>query len=119
MKITKIIGREIYDSRGWPTVQCELELDNEQWVIAAVPSGMSRGKHEAFELRDGGKRLWGRGVLRAIEHIEYVIAPTLIGREPEGQEMDRELILLDGTPQKSHLGANAILAVSMAVYRAQ
>lgn len=119
MKITKIIGREIYDSRGWPTVQCELLLDDSTWVTASVPSGLSRGRHEACELLDGGKRLWGRGVLRAIENIEYVIAPALVGKEPHAQELDMMVLELDGTQDKSHLGANAMLAVSMALYRAQ
>lgn len=119
MKITKILGREIYDSRGWPTIQCELELDGTTWITAATPSGMSRGKHEACELRDGGTRLWGRGVLRAIENIDYIIAPGLVGKEPDGPLMDALLLELDNTPDKSHLGANTLLAVSMAVHRAQ
>lgn len=119
MKITKILGREIYDSRGWPTVQCELELDGHTWITAATPSGMSRGKHEACELRDGGTRLWGRGVLRAVENIDYIISPALVGKEPDGPLLDSLLLELDNTPDKSHLGANALLAVSMAVHRAQ
>lgn len=119
MKITKVVGREIYDSRGWPTVQCEIELDGKQWVQASVPSGMSRGAHEAVELRDGGKRLWGRGVIRAVEHIEYVIAPMLVGQEPDMLVIDAKLRELDGTKDKSHLGSNTLLAVSMAACRAQ
>lgn len=119
MKITKIIGREIYDSRGWPTVQCELELDGKNWIYAASPSGISRGKHEACELRDGGSRLWGRGVLRAVEHIDYVIAPALIGHEPDAKKLDALMLDIDATPDKSHLGANTMLAVSKALYRAQ
>lgn len=119
MKITKILGREIYDSRGWPTVQCELELNGHTWITAASPSGMSRGKHEAYELRDGDTRLWGRGVLRAIENIDYIIAPALIGKEPDGKILDHLLLELDGTTNKSHLGANTLLAVSMAIHRAQ
>lgn len=118
MKITKVVGREIYDSRGWPTVQCELEIDNSAWVTASVPTGISKGSYEAAEIRDGGTRLWGRGVLRAIEHIEYIIGPAIIGLEPDGPMIDTILINLDTTADKSHLGANALLAVSMAVHRA-
>lgn len=119
MKIAKLIAREIYDSRGWPTVQCDLILDNGTHVSASVPTGLSRGNYEAYELRDGGKRLWGMGVLRAVEIIEDVIAPALIGKEPNGPLMDITMLDLDGTSDKSKLGANTILAVSMAVYKAQ
>lgn len=118
MKITKVVGREIYDSRGWPTVQCELEIDNTAWVTASVPTGISKGSYEAAEIRDGGTRLWGRGVLRAIEHIEYIIGPAIVGLEPDGPYIDKLLISLDTTADKSHLGSNALLAVSMAVHRA-
>jgi enolase len=119
MKITKVLGREIYDSRGWPTIQCGLELDGKIWVQAASPSGLSRGKHEACELRDGGSRLWGRGVLHAVEHIDYIIGPALLDQEPDGKKIDAIMLDLDGTPDKSHLGANTLLAVSKAVHRAQ
>lgn len=118
MKITKLIGSEIYDSRGWPTVQCDIELDHTQWVSASVPSGTSRGVHEAVEIRDGGKRLWGRGVVKAVENIEYIIAPALMGKEPD-IKLDAILRELDGTRDKSHLGANTLLAVSIAMSRAQ
>ena len=119
MKISQVIGREIYDSRGWPTVQCELVLENEISFTSSVPSGLSRGRYEARELRDGGKRLWGMGVLQAIEHIEHTISPELIDKELNALEMDQIIINLDGTDDKSHLGANATLAVSMSLYRAQ
>lgn len=114
-----MIGREIYDSRGWPTVQCELILDNSKKIYASVPAGLSRGKYEARELRDGGKRLWGKGVLKAIENLECIIGPELIGKEPQAIELDLKMIEMDGTKDKSHLGANAMLAASMALYRAQ
>jgi enolase len=119
MKIVRIIGREVYDSRGWPTIQCELFLENGQSVLSFVPSGLSTGMYEAIELRDGGKRLCGKGVLKAIENIEQVIAPQLVGKEPQAVEMDLKMIEIDGTQNKSRLGANAMLAVSMALYRAE
>lgn len=119
MKIAKIIGREIFDSRGLPTIECELMLEDGSVVTSSVPSGLSRGAHEAFELRDGGDRLMGKGVLKAIENIEAIIAPALVGKEPDLISMDLELIERDGTANRSRLGANAMLAVSMAVARAQ
>jgi len=119
MKITKIVGREIYDSRGWPTVSCELTLENEITVSAAAPSGTSKSAYEACELRDGGKRLWGQGVTRAVESIDHIIAPAVLGREPDGQSLDMIMLELDGTPNKSHLGSNAMIAASMAIYQAQ
>ncbi len=119
MKIAKIIAREIFDSRGFPTVECDLILDNGLYVCASVPSGISRSAFEACELRDGGKRLMGQGVMRAIESIDNKIAPLLIGHEPDLIGMDLKMIELDGTENKSHLGANAMLAVSIAVSRAQ
>lgn len=119
MKITKIGAREIYDSRGWPTVACDVTLDDGTVVTASVPTGLSRGKYEAHEVRDGGKRLWGKGVLRAVEHINEIIGPGLIYKEPNGPTMDILMLDMDGTQDKSHLGANAILAVSMALYKAQ
>lgn len=119
MKITSVIGREVYDSRGWPTVQCDMQLDGHTWVSAIAPAGLSRGKHEACELRDGGRRLWGRGVMKAIEQIEYVLGPALMGKYPDARELDRLLLELDGTQDKSHLGGNTLIAVSMALYRAQ
>lgn len=119
MKIIRILGREIYDSRGWPTVQCELYLEHGISVISNVPSGLSKGKYEAFELRDGQERLFGKGVRKAIENIEQIIGPELIGKEPSIIEMDQKMLELDGTPDKSSLGANSILAVSIALYKAQ
>lgn len=119
MKITRINAREIFDSRGIPTIQCEIVLDDANIAVSSVPSGLSKSKYEARELRDGGLRLGGYGVTKAIENIENRIAPLLVGREPKAIEMDLELIELDGTVDKSSLGANAILAVSMGLYRAQ
>lgn len=119
MKITQIIAREIFDSRGFPTVECEVVLDNDVVVIASVPAGKSLGGDEARELRDGGPRLQGKGVRKAVEIIENIIAPELIGKEPDVISCDMRLLELDGTPDKSKLGANTILAVSMAVCKAQ
>lgn len=119
MNIARIIGREIYDSRGLPTLECDLVLEDGSCVTSSVPAGQSRGKDEACELRDGGKRLMGLGVHKAIENLENIIGPTLIGKEPDAVSMDLALIDLDGTVDKSELGANAMLAASMCVYRAQ
>ena len=119
MKITKVLAREIFDSSSNPTVECELRLENGVSVFASVPSGKTVSPYEALELRDGGARLGGRGVLKAIEHIELKIAPLLLGKKVSPLEMDLALIDLDGTVNKSNLGANATLAVSMALYKAQ
>lgn len=119
MEITKLTGREIYDSRGIPTVECELYLDDEIIVRASAPSGTSKSPYEARELRDGGKRLEGMGVSKAIKKLEDVIAPALIGQEPDLVELDVEMVELDGTTDKSKLGANTMTAVSMAVAKAQ
>lgn len=119
MKIVKTVAREIFDSRGWPTIQCELFLDTGHSVISSVPSGLSRSHYEAHELRDSGERLWGQGVSKAVESIEKIIAPALLNKEPNGPMMDIMLLDLDGMPDKSHIGANALLAASMAIYRAQ
>lgn len=119
MKIERIIAREIYDSEGWPTVQCEIILNGGDSVIASVPSGISVGSHEALEMHDGGTRFNGRGVQRAVENIERIIAPLFIGKEPNALEMDIQMIELDGTEDKSRLGSNALLATSMALYRAE
>ncbi|GAG06419.1 unnamed protein product, partial [marine sediment metagenome] len=119
MKIKNIIGREIYDSRGYPTIEVQLFLDDGQYVTASVPSGASRGEFEAVELRDGGERLMGLGVSKALEIIEQEIAPVLIGKEPDVVIIDAILVGLDDTPNKSKLGANAMLAVSCAVLKAQ
>ena len=119
MKIQKVRGREIYDARGWPTVECEIILEDGIFVSASVPSGLSRGKQEAHELRDEDTRIMGKGVTKAIENIESIIAPELIGQEPNLVSMDVAMIELDGTSDKSKLGANAILATSIAILRAQ
>lgn len=119
MKITQITGREIFNSRGTPTVECEVLLEEAYPVVASVPCGASKGTHEALELRDGGKRLDGMGVQKAIENIEQIIAPALIGHEANVIDADIKMIALDGTENKSRLGANATLAVSCALLKAQ
>ena len=119
-EIIEIRAREILDSRGNPTVEADVVLDSGEVGRAAVPSGASTGEHEAIELRDADpKRYGGKGVLRAVQHIEETIAPALRGMEAMAQiDIDRALIDLDGTPNKERLGANSILAVSMATARA-
>lgn len=119
MKITKVIGREIFDSRGFPTIECQLVLDDQFVVTASVPSGASTGKYEALEMRDGGPRLFGKGVTKAIEILEKTIAPALLFQGPDVLEIDQKLLELDGTPQKEKLGANTMLAASIAVLKAQ
>jgi enolase len=118
--ICSVIAREILDSRGNPTVEAEVTLDGGICGRAAVPSGASTGSHEAVELRDGDNlRYLGKGVLRAVENANKIIAPALIGENVFNQRaIDRILINLDGSPNKGQLGANAILAVSMASARA-
>ncbi len=118
--IVDIIGREIIDSRGNPTVECDVLLESGVMGRAAVPSGASTGSREAIELRDGDKsRYLGKGVLRAVEHINTEISESLMGLDATEQAwIDRTLIDLDGTENKSRLGANATLAVSMAVAKA-
>jgi enolase len=119
MKIRKVAAREILDSRGNPTVEVDVVLDRDILGRAAVPSGASTGSHEALELRDGKKRYGGKGVLKAVEHVNRQIAPKLRGRDARRQEdIDRLMLDLDGTPNKSRLGANAILGVSLAVAKA-
>ncbi len=119
-EIVWVNAREILDSRGNPTVEAEIGLEDGSFARAIVPSGASTGEHEALELRDGdANRYLGKGVLQAIANISDVIAPTLVGMDASDQaELDAALIELDGTPTKSKLGANAILAVSMAAARA-
>ena len=119
MKIERVVGRELYDSAGWPTVGCEIFLENGASVHASVPIGTSVGAHEAVELYDGGSRLCGKGMRRAVENIDQLIAPILVGQDPSALDMDLKMIELDGTPEKSRLGANTLLAVSMALYRAE
>jgi len=120
MEITRIIGREILDSRGNPTVEADVHLADGSMGRAAVPSGASTGEHEAVELRDGDKsRYQGKGTRTAAANINSEIGPSLAGMDAERQiAIDRHMIALDGTPNKGRLGANAILAVSMAVARA-
>jgi enolase len=118
--IDLVQGREILDSRGNPTVEAEVYLRDGSFGRAAVPSGASTGEHEAVELRDGDKRRYlGKGVLRAVENINTLLARELGGQDASDQvDIDERMIRLDGTPNKGELGANAILAVSMAVCRA-
>ena len=118
--IVDIIGREILDSRGNPTVECDVLLESGAMGRAAVPSGASTGSREAIELRDGDKgRYLGKGVLRAVENLNTEISEALMGLDAQEQTfVDRTLIDLDGTDGKERLGANAILAASMAVARA-
>jgi enolase len=119
MKIISVTAREIYDSRGNPTIECTVGLENGAFVTSSVPSGKSRGSHEAFELRDGGIRLMGMGVQKAVRLIETTIAQELLGHEAHLIKVDALLRELDGTEKKTVLGANTMLAVSMAVCRAQ
>jgi enolase len=120
MKIQQILSREILDSRGQPTLECRVMLDNGIVATASVPSGASVGKYEACEVRDGDMtRFGGKGVRTPVHTIHSVIAPRLIGKEPDVVAMDNELCALDGTINKTHLGANTLLAVSSALIRAQ
>lgn len=118
-KIKQITAREILDSRGNPTVACRVTLKSGATAEAKVPSGASTGSHEALELRDGGKRYGGKGVLKAVSHIEQEIAPILRGIEAaRQQDIDHVMMELDGSEHKSRLGANALLAVSLACAQA-
>jgi enolase len=117
--IDDIAAREILDSRGNPTIEVDCLLESGALGRAAVPSGASTGSREALELRDGGKRYGGKGVARAVENVEREIAPALSGLDARDQALvDAALVELDGTPEKSRLGANAILGVSLAVAKA-
>lgn len=117
--IEQVGAREILDSRGNPTVEVEIALDDGTLTRAAVPSGASTGEHEAVELRDGGERYNGKGVQKAVEGVLDEIAPAVIGLDAvEQRTVDQALLDLDGTPDKSRLGANALLGVSLAVARA-
>src|SRR5437588_2402679 len=120
ISIEFIQGRQILDSRGNPTVEVDVILEDGTLGRAAVPSGASTGEHEACELRDGDKKMYlGKGVLNAVENVNTKIAPELIGLDPRDQEaIDQLMIELDGTPNKAKLGANAILGVSLAVAKA-
>ncbi len=118
-KITQIKAREIIDCRGFPTVEVDVWVEGELAGRADVPAGRSTGKREAVELRDGGKRWGGQGTLKAVENVNRVIAPALIGHDPRDQRAIDDLLReLDGTPNKSRLGANAIAGVSLAVAKA-
>ena len=117
--ILSIHARQIFDSRGNPTVEVDVVTENGVLGRAAVPSGASTGEHEAVELRDGGKSYMGKGVLKAVENVNTIIAEELLGISVFEQNfIDQTMIELDGTPNKSKLGANAILGVSLAVAKA-
>ena len=120
MKITRVYAREVLDSRGNPTVEAELAIDEKFVGRAIVPSGASTGEKEAVELRDGNpNRYQGKGVEKAVLNVNDIIAKNIIGKEfPSQLELDENMIILDGTPYKSNLGANAILSVSMAFAKA-
>ena len=118
-KITDIFARQILDSRGNPTIEANVILDNGLRAVASVPSGASKGRHEAFELRDGESSFQGLGVLKAIDNIKNKIKPALTGIDIRNQQqIDQIMLSVDGTENKSHLGANSILAVSLAACRA-
>src|SRR5262245_52715615 len=118
--IIDITGREILDSRGNPTVEVDVTLEDGAFGRAAVPSGASTGAHEAVELRDGAKdRYLGKGVSRAVAHVNGELRDAIEGMDAEDQiAVDRRMIDLDGTPNKSRLGANALLGVSLAIAKA-
>ncbi len=117
--IEKIHARQIMDSRGNPTIECDITLSNGAFGRASVPSGASTGSFEALELRDGGNSYMGKGVSKAVKNVNEIIAPALIGMNGENQkEIDEKMLALDGTPNKEKLGANAILSVSLAVAHA-
>ncbi|GIK83618.1 MAG: enolase [Patescibacteria group bacterium] len=119
-KIAGVYAREILDSRGIPTLECALWLDSGAVVATSVPTGTSVGKYEALELRDNDpNRMIGKGVLTAVNNVNTILGPQLIGKDPSNQtEIDQLMVTLDGTENKSKLGANAILAVSQAVMKA-
>ncbi|MFA4983702.1 MAG: phosphopyruvate hydratase [Candidatus Omnitrophota bacterium] len=118
-KIKKVLAREILDSRGNPTVEADVILDNGVLARAAVPSGASTGDNEALELRDGDKKRYlGKGVTKAVDNINKVIFPEIKGKQPDFNKIDKLLMDMDGTENKSKLGANAILAVSLAIVKA-
>ena len=117
--IIDITGREILDSRGNPTVEVDVTLEDGSFGRAAVPSGASTGAHEAVELRDGGKRYGGKGVEKAVAAVNGEIFDAICGMDAEEQRrIDNAMIALDGTPNKARLGANAILGASLAVAKA-
>ncbi len=117
--IKKVHARQIMDSRGNPTIECDIELEGGAFGRAAVPSGASTGSFEALELRDGGNAYMGKGVLTAVKNVNEIIAPAILGMDASKQtELDEKMLALDGTPNKDKLGANAILSVSMAAAHA-
>ena len=117
--IKTVHARQIMDSRGNPTIECDITLDGGAFGRAAVPSGASTGSFEALELRDGGNAYMGKGVLTAVKNVNEIIAPAIIGMDASNQTaLDEKMIALDGTPNKEKLGANAILAVSLAAAHA-
>lgn len=119
MKIKNVIGREVLDSRGNPTVEVDVILENNIVGRAIVPSGASTGEREALEMRDGGSRYNGLGVLKAVNNVNTILKDSIVGIDVfEQQKIDYKMIDVDGTPNKSNLGANAILGVSMAVLKA-
>ena len=119
MKINDVIGREVLDSRGNPTVEVEIRLDGGAVGSAIVPSGASTGEHEAVELRDGGKRYLGKGVTKAVAHVNGELRKVLVGRDSADQSgADQAMIALDGTANKSRLGANALLGASLGLAHA-
>tara|TARA_Y100001970_G_scaffold86878_1_gene109654 strand:- start:1472 stop:2746 length:1275 start_codon:yes stop_codon:yes gene_type:complete len=114
-KISKVRAIQVFDSRGVPTISCKVSLDDGSSALAMVPSGASTGSKEAFELRDGNKAYHGKGVLNAVSNVNEKLSPIVIGKDPSDQnEIDKALIEFDGTSDKSVVGANAILAVSLA-----
>lgn len=118
-KITDVVAREILDSRGNPTVEVKVYTEKGSVGVFSVPSGASTGKKEALELRDNDERYFGKGVLKAVDNVNTIIKAHLIGKEVmEQKTIDDLLIKLDGTPNKSNLGANAILGVSVACLKA-
>lgn len=118
-KITKIHARQIMDSRGNPTVECDVTLSGGAMGRAAVPSGASTGSFEALELRDGGTAFMGKGVSKAVSNVNDIIAPQIMGMDASNQTtLDEKMLAIDGTPNKDKLGANAILSVSLAAARA-
>ena len=119
MKIKNVIGREVLDSRGNPTVEVDVILENNIVGRAIVPSGASTGEREALEMRDGGSRYNGLGVLKAVNNVNTILKDSIVGMDVfEQQKIDHKMVDVDGTPNKSNLGANAILGVSMAVLKA-
>jgi enolase len=119
MRIRSVTGREVLDSRGNPTVEVEVSLDGGATGAAIVPSGASTGEHEAVELRDGGRRYLGKGVTKAVAHVNGEIRAALVGHDADQASVDAAMIALDGTANKARLGANAILGVSLALAHAR